>query len=77
VDVFQADLNTGGCVFLGNWTQANGDTAVGLFRYCDVYREGAFSEGKSYSISARVVGETTYEAQIGGERTVLEFELVK
>lgn len=77
VEVFQADLMTGACSFLGNWPQSNGDTAVGLFHFCDVYGEGVFAEGSTYTVSAEVRGTTSYEAQIGGSRTVVEFDLVK
>lgn len=77
VEVFQADLNTGTCTFLANWPQTNGDTAVGIFHFCDVYVTGAFTEGTSYTVSAKVRGTTTYEAQIGGSRTVIEFDLVR
>lgn len=77
VEVFQADLDTGACTFLANWPQSNGDTAVGIFHFCDVYGEGTFAEGKTYTISAKVLGTTSYVARIGGERTVVEFDLVK
>jgi hypothetical protein len=77
VEVFQADLDTGSCTFLGNWPQATGEMAVGIFNFCDVFREGAFTEGLTYTVSAKVLGTASYTARIGGERTVVEFELVK
>jgi hypothetical protein len=76
-DVFQADLATGDCTFLGDWTDANGKPRIGIVNFCNVYNKATFQEGKSYSIKVRVDGVTSYNTKLGYQNEVLSFTAIK
>lgn len=76
VSVFQADLNTGNCQFLGDWTDSNGNSKTGLFDFCPQFTEGSFVEGNQYSILVRVAGATSYLTKGGWQNNVLSFEVI-
>lgn len=76
VRVIQADLVTGKCQFLGEWSDANGKTKTGLFSFCTKYKESTFTEGLNYSIRVRVEGTTSYQTRGGWQNSVLTFTAV-
>lgn len=76
VRVFQADLATGSCAFLGYFEDKNGSERIGYFEFCDSFREGAFSEGDRYELRAKVIGSTSYQTRGGWEQSVLAFDVV-
>jgi|AntAceMinimDraft_1070359.scaffolds.fasta_scaffold45640_1 hypothetical protein len=76
VDVFQADLATGSCAFLGDYVDKNGATKIGYFQFCETFEEGSFSEGNRHELRVRVVGQTSYQARGGWEQNVLAFDVV-
>jgi hypothetical protein len=76
VEVFQADLATGECHFLGYWLDENNNQRVGVFEFCSVYREGSFKENSDYSLKVRASGTTSYQTRLGYEKSVLSFTVV-
>lgn len=76
VSVFQADLNTGTCLFLGDWVDTNGNSKTGLFDFCPRFAEGSFVEGNNYTLLVRVAGATSYSTKGGWENSVLSFEVI-
>jgi hypothetical protein len=76
VEVYQSDLNTGNCQFLGYWIDANGVEKPGLFSYCGNFRAGSYFENKTYEIYVRVKGTKTYETSLGTLNEVVEFEVI-
>jgi hypothetical protein len=66
-EVFQADTNTGDCMALGWWVDANGVQQVGAFRFCGL------SAGYAYSETVSVGRDFTYVNNFGVEKTVLTF----
>jgi len=75
VRVFQADLSTGSCAFLGYYPDNNGSEKIGYFEFCSSFGEGAFTEG-TYDLRVRVTGKTSYQTRGGWENDVLAFEVV-
>ena len=76
VDVFQADLATGPCAFLGTYVDSSGNEKTGFFRFCNTFQEGSFAEGNSHELRVKVVGETSYQTRGGWEKNVLAFDVV-
>lgn len=76
VEVFQADLATGKCHFLGYWLDENQKEKVGLFEFCNVYREGSFKEDSNYNLKVRASGTTSYQTRLGYEKSVVAFTVV-
>lgn len=76
IKVFQSDLDTGSCKFLGNWTDRNGTSRIGLFEYCSAFQAGSIKENYSYTLYVKVVGPTTYTTRLGTDRSVLEFSVL-
>lgn len=75
VDVFQADLATGSCAFLGDYVDKNGAAKIGYFEFCESFGEGSFSEGNRYELRVRVIGQTSYQTRGGWEQNVLAFDV--
>ena len=76
VEVFQSDLNTGGCSFLANWNDFSGSSRVGIFRYCDAFTAGSIAEDKNYTLRVRVDGPETYTTTTGVQSRVLGFTVI-
>jgi hypothetical protein len=76
VEVFQADLATGECHFLGYWLDENNNQRVGVFEFCSVYREGSFTENSHYRLKVRASGVTSYQTRLGYEKSVVSFTVV-
>ena len=76
-DVFQADADTGQCLFLGDWVDENGSTKTGIVNFCDVYGQSSFDEGKTYNLKVRVDGLTSYNTKLGYHNNVLAFTAVR
>jgi len=75
VEVFQSDLNTGACRFLGNWYDKNGNEKFGLFEYCGTFTAGSFKEGQTYSIAVIVGKPIDYKTRLGTNNRVLSFTI--
>ena len=75
-EVFQADLNTGRCTFLGYWIDENENRKIGVVNFCDRYEPGGFSEGSEYEIKVKIDGSTSYTTRMGFENEVLSFSAV-
>lgn len=75
-ETFQADLNTGGCTFLGYWKDSVGNRKIGVVNFCNVYKTGAFIEGQNYEIKVKIDGSTSYLTKLGYENNVLSFSAV-
>jgi hypothetical protein len=67
--IFQADLNTGACQALGNWTDANGVSRVAIFAGC------GFVENNSYRLPVVLGNNVTYTTRLGSQNTVVSFSL--
>lgn len=67
--IFQADLNTGACQALGNWTDANGVSRVAIFAGC------GFVENNSYRLPVILGNNVTYTTRLGSQNTVVSFSL--
>jgi len=76
VEVFQSDLNTGGCTFLANWNDSSGSSRVGIFRYCDAFTSGSIVEDSYYTIRVRVDGPESYTTTTGTQSRVLGFTVL-
>lgn len=76
VKVFQADLTTGECMFLGKWNDKNGKQKTGLFEFCSAFRAGSIVEGDTYKLKVRVQGQTSYVTRLGYEKDVLSFSVL-
>lgn len=76
VEVFQADLATGSCAFLGDYLDKNGATKIGYFEFCGTFEEGSFAEGNRHELRVRVIGQTSYQTRGGWEQDVLAFDVV-
>lgn len=76
VEVFQADLSTGPCMFLGKWTDASGNKKTGLFEFCEAFNEGSMSEDSNYNLKVRIQGATSYQTILGYEKEVLSFTVI-
>lgn len=76
IRVFQADLATGSCAFLGEYNDSTGTERTGLFEYCGAFAEGAAVEGKNYTLRVKVLGETSYETRGGWEQEALSFSVL-
>lgn len=76
VEVFQADLSTGPCMFLGKWADSSGNRKTGLFEFCDAFNEGSMSEDSSYKLKVRIQGATSYQTILGYEKDVLAFTVI-
>lgn len=76
-EIFQADLNTGDCTFLGYWKDSQGVRRIGVVTFCDVYTQGSFTEGLNYKIGVRINGVTSYKTRLGYENSVLSFTAVR
>lgn len=76
VKVFQADLATGECMFLGKWNDKNGKQKTGLFEFCSAFRAGSIVEGDTYKLKVRVQGQTSYVTRLGYEKDVLSFSVI-
>lgn len=76
VEVFQSDLATGECNFLGYWSDSNGNEKIGVFEYCNTFTEGSIAEGSTYSLKARVSGTTSYQTKLGYQNQVLSFAVI-
>lgn len=76
IEVFQSDLNTGECTFLGYWNDANGSSRIGIFRYCDTYKAGSIQEDSYYTLRVRVVGPESYTNRGGTTSRVLAFTVL-
>jgi hypothetical protein len=72
-EVFQSDLNTGDCTFLGYWKDNNGNQRIGVVNYCNKYASGSFSEGRSYPLKVKIDGSTSYITKLGYKNNVLSF----
>lgn len=68
--IFQADLDTGACQALGNWTDANGNSRIAIFAGC------GFVENSSYKLAVRLGNNVTYTTRLGTDKTVVSFSLV-
>lgn len=75
-EVFQSDLNTGDCTFLGYWRDNDGNERIGVVNYCNKYAPGSFSEGKSYPVKVKIDGSTSYITKLGYKNNVLSFSAV-
>ena len=75
VEVFQYDLNTGACTFLGYWRDSAGDKKVGMFDLC-ANNFGRVVEGKSYSFYVRNSGPVQYTNTLGTVQNVLYFTVL-
>jgi hypothetical protein len=76
IEVFQSDLNTGECTFLGYWNDANGSSRIGIFRYCDVYTAGSIQEDSFYTLRVQVSGPESYTTKGGTTSRVLAFTVL-
>jgi hypothetical protein len=76
IEVFQSDLNTGECTFLGYWNDSNGSRRIGIFRYCDVYTPGSIQEDSYYTLRVRVSGPESYTTKTGAASRVLAFTVL-
>lgn len=76
VEVFQSDLDTGSCNFLGYWTDKNGSSRTGLFEYCGAFQAGGFQEDRSYTLYVKNNGATSYTTRLGTDKTVLSFTVL-
>jgi hypothetical protein len=76
IEVFQSDLNTGECTFLGYWNDTNGSSRVGIFRYCDVYTAGSIQEDSFYTLRVQVSGPESYTTNSGATSRVLAFTVL-
>lgn len=76
IRVFQADLATGSCAFLGEYEDTGGSERTGLFEYCGAFAEGTVVEGRNYTLRVRVSGQASYETRAGWEQEVLSFSVV-
>lgn len=72
-EVFQSDLNTGDCTFLGYWRDNSGNQKIGVVNYCNKYASGSFSEGMSYPLKVKIDGSTSYITKLGYKNNVLSF----
>jgi hypothetical protein len=72
-EIFQADLNTGSCTFLGYWKDSSGNRKIGIVNFCSVYKSGSFIEGQTYEIKVKIDGSTSYPTKLGYENNVLSF----
>jgi hypothetical protein len=75
VEVFQYDLNTGGCNFLGYWSDFSGTRRVGLFEFCKNL-SGAVVEGRRYNFYVRNSGPTSYKNAFGATQSALSFTVL-
>ena len=76
VEIFQSDLNTGGCTFLAQWNDDSGSSRIGIFRYCDAFASGSFEEDSYYTIRVRVDGPESYTTTSGVQSRVLGFTVL-
>lgn len=76
VKVFQADLATGDCAFLGDWKDSSGNNRTGYFSFCERFRPEAFREGATYSVYVKKTGIVTYENRLGGNNQAVSFVVV-
>lgn len=72
-EVFQADLRTGSCSFLGYWTDKLGNSRIGIVEFCSTYSEGVFAENSVHKIKVRVNGTTSYLTRLGYMNEVVSF----
>lgn len=75
VEVFQYDLNTGACTFLGYWKDSAGAKKVGMFDLC-ANNFGSVVEGNSYSFYVRNSGPAQYTNTLGTVQNVLYFTIL-
>ena len=75
VEVFQSDLNTGECRFLGNWNDKSENEKFGLFEYCGTFTAGSFKEGQTYTIAVIVGKPVDYKTRLGTNNRVLSFTI--
>jgi hypothetical protein len=75
VEVFQYDLNTGACTFLGYWKDSAGAKKVGMFDLC-ANNFGSVVEGNSYSFYVRNSGPVQYTNTLGTVQNVLYFTIL-
>lgn len=75
VEVFQYDLNTSECAFLGKWRDNNGEERVGYFEICS-NSIGQVREDSVYSFYVRNLGQITYDNLFGLSQTVLSFSVL-
>lgn len=76
-EIFQADLKTGPCAFLGYWKDSQGNQRIGVVTFCEVFNKGSFVEGNNYKIGVRINGVTSYITRMGYENSVLSFTAVR
>lgn len=76
VEVFQSDLNTGECTFLAYWNDQNGNSRIGIFRYCGAFTPGSVKEDANYTIRVRVDGPESYTSATGTKNRVLSFTVL-
>lgn len=74
-EVFQYDLNTGPCNFLGYWTDSSGSEKVGFFEFCENLG-GSVSEGFGYTFHVRNNGPIDYVNSFGSSKRVLHFTVI-
>jgi hypothetical protein len=76
VEIFQSDLNTGGCTFLAYWTDKSGGRRIGIFRYCGAFTAGSVHENSNYKMRVRVTGPESYKTAAGVQSRVLGFTVI-
>lgn len=76
VEVFQSDLNTGYCNFLGYWNDEDGLERIGSFEYCSNFQRGAFKESSNYKAYVKVSGIVSYTNKLGTENQVVSFTVL-
>jgi hypothetical protein len=76
VEVFQSDLNTGECTFLGYWNDANGSSRIGIFKYCGAFQAGSIQEDSNYTLRVKVDGPESYTTKAGTTSRVLAFTVL-
>lgn len=76
VEVFQSDLDTSSCSFLGYWTDKNGSSRIGLFEYCGAFQAAGFQEDRSYTLYVKNNGSTSYTTRLGTDKRVLSFTVL-
>lgn len=77
VEVFQSDLATGVCNFLGYWTDSNGNRKTGYFEYCSTYKAGSIIESRTYNLKLSIIGTQNYTTKLGYETEVLSFTVIR